>query len=354
MVEITVKAADSASAMEEIEKRLGSDALIISTNKVDGKIEIVASNDELSKYQKSQKPLVLDNSYRVRKFSEVLDEKTSTESPSKIKDQQDVNYHEIQASLETINRELIKLKVLHDKPEHSKPEMSGVLNQLMTSGFKLGALKKIGLVGSDLSLTESSKLIAKKFVQGKCPNFEKSDLFIVTGQFNSGKTLFCQKLHNFIQHQEASKECKIFPEAFALKGCAQIVSWISEKGRKEEQKTRVGILEVPEDENINKILLDLGKVDPEIKVSVIKLMPAGKSYEYLIKNFPTKDLENEYLAITKLDFCDLSMQEISAFIELNHKVMLFAGIKSADEGLFFAKVDKLISHITETIKNLEN
>ena len=101
MVEITVKAADSASAMEEIEKRLGSDALIISTNKVDGKIEIVASNEELSKYQKSQKPLVLDNSYRVRKFSEVLDEKTSTESPSKIKDQQDVNYHEIQASLET-------------------------------------------------------------------------------------------------------------------------------------------------------------------------------------------------------------------------------------------------------------
>ena len=45
---------------------------------------------------------------------------------------------------------------------------------------------------------------------------------------------------------------------------------------------------------------------------------------------------------------------ISAFIELNHKVMLFAGIKSADEGLFFAKVDKLVSHITETVKNLEN
>ena len=117
MVEITVKAADSASAMEEIEKRLGSDALIISTNKVDGKIEIVASNDELSKYQKSQKPLVLDNSYRVRKFSEVLDEKTSTESPSKIKDQQDANYHEIQASLETINKEIYIFGIALDKDE---------------------------------------------------------------------------------------------------------------------------------------------------------------------------------------------------------------------------------------------
>ena len=51
MVEITVKALDSASAMEEIQKKLGSDALIISTKKVDGQIEIVASNDDLSKYR---------------------------------------------------------------------------------------------------------------------------------------------------------------------------------------------------------------------------------------------------------------------------------------------------------------
>ena len=52
MVEITVKAVDSASAMEEVEKRLGADALIVSTNRVDGQIEIVATNDEPSKYQK--------------------------------------------------------------------------------------------------------------------------------------------------------------------------------------------------------------------------------------------------------------------------------------------------------------
>ena len=50
MVEITVKAADSASAMEEIEKRLGADAMIVSTNRVDGQIEIVATNDDPSKY----------------------------------------------------------------------------------------------------------------------------------------------------------------------------------------------------------------------------------------------------------------------------------------------------------------
>ena len=58
MVEIKVQASDSAAAMEEVEKRLGSDALIISTSKVDGKIEIVATNDEPSNYQKPSEPLI--------------------------------------------------------------------------------------------------------------------------------------------------------------------------------------------------------------------------------------------------------------------------------------------------------
>ena len=79
MVEITVKAADSASAMEEIEKRLGADAMIVSTNRVDGQIEIVATNDDPSKYHKAPEPLVLDKNYRIKGFSDVLSSKLSGE-----------------------------------------------------------------------------------------------------------------------------------------------------------------------------------------------------------------------------------------------------------------------------------
>jgi flagellar biosynthesis GTPase FlhF len=46
MAEIKVKALDSATAMEEVVKRLGVDALIVSTRKIDGQIEIVATNDD--------------------------------------------------------------------------------------------------------------------------------------------------------------------------------------------------------------------------------------------------------------------------------------------------------------------
>ena len=55
MAEITVRAIDSALAMEEVQKRLGDDALIISTQRIDGQIEITATDEEVIKSQKDEK-----------------------------------------------------------------------------------------------------------------------------------------------------------------------------------------------------------------------------------------------------------------------------------------------------------
>ena len=44
MTTLTIQAADTASAMDEIEERLGKDALILSTTKKDGKVVMRATN----------------------------------------------------------------------------------------------------------------------------------------------------------------------------------------------------------------------------------------------------------------------------------------------------------------------
>ena len=44
MTTLTIQAADTASAMEEIADRLGEDALILSTTKKDGKVIMQATN----------------------------------------------------------------------------------------------------------------------------------------------------------------------------------------------------------------------------------------------------------------------------------------------------------------------
>ena len=75
MAEITVRAIDSALAMEEVQKRLGDDALIISTQRIDGQIEITATDEEVVKPNKETKPLILGDIYRQDNFSAVLNRK---------------------------------------------------------------------------------------------------------------------------------------------------------------------------------------------------------------------------------------------------------------------------------------
>jgi len=79
MAEITVKALDSATAMEEVVKRLGVDALIVSTRKIDGQIEIVATNDDPN----SASPEVEINNNSTVSFSDILRTKM-TEPPSSV------------------------------------------------------------------------------------------------------------------------------------------------------------------------------------------------------------------------------------------------------------------------------
>ena len=83
MAEITVRAIDSALAMEESQKRLGDEALIISTKRVDSKIEITATDDELKPALDTVEPLDLSNAFRKDRFSSILDEKVKESSVNK-------------------------------------------------------------------------------------------------------------------------------------------------------------------------------------------------------------------------------------------------------------------------------
>ena len=349
MVEITVKAVDSASAMEEVEKRLGADALIVSTNRVDGQIEIVATNDEPSKYQKTLEPLVLDKNYRIKGFSDILNSKLSDDDkPFGLKDS--ANLSQIAKNAENIKSEIDRLVQLSSKVMEAKDfERNGnnAFELFQMAGVKKSLFEGHENLESEPTIEEAAKIIAKSFIHGKCNNFENSKIYILKGSEGSGKTFFAKKLKSLLESQLNPKFCTILDQFGAKKPVTEIKNWLSKNKSSKNEANGCCIVELSNQDNFDEFLLNISKLESDLKISIINLVPVGNSYEYLMSNILPKSYENEYLAVTKLDVCDLSIQEIAAFVELDQKCMFFSGVPSSDEGLYFAKVGQTVDHIVQ-------
>ena len=355
MVEIKVQASDSAAAMEEVEKRLGSDALIVSTTKVDGKIEIVATNDDPSNYQKQSEPLILDSDYRVTKFADVLVPKIEGAGKSEENSKNDFQQPSVKDSIQAIKAELQKIEKLsyEDIVSERSSDKKSISNLFQSSGVSKNVVELLNENAPEKSLETMAKALSKMFVNGKCPNFEASDLFLIIGSTFSGKSVFSRKLSKLMESKEEVKECKTIECENSKAIAAKINTWASKNDKATGASKRIAISELKDAEDIDRVLLEIYKRNPELKISVINVCPVGNSYEYLKRNLPKRTLHNEYLAITKLDLCDLSMSEISAFVELNHKCMFFSGIETETDGLFFAQVEKVMSHIMKIVGSKE-
>jgi hypothetical protein len=99
--------------------------------------------------------------------------------------------------------------------------------------------------------------------------------------------------------------------------------------------------------------LFLSKVLKEVKgtnVSIIRTVEVGNSYERLLKELSHSTQTREYIAFTKLDICDISMPEISALLEMSKKCMFLSGIDKVEDGLYYAKLDQIETHIQNKLK----
>ena len=197
------------------------------------------------------------------------------------------------------------------------------------------------------TIEEAAKIIAKSFIHGKCDNFENSKIYILKGSEGSGKTFFAKKLKSLLESQLNPKFCTILDQFGAKKPVTEIKNWLSKNKISKNETNGCCIVELSNQDNFDEFLLNISKLESDLKISIINLVPVGNSYEYLMSNILPKSYENEYLAVTKLDVCDLSIQEIAAFVELDQKCMFFSGVPSSDEGLYFAKVGQTVDHIVQ-------
>ena len=347
MPEITVTALDSATAMEEVVKRLGMDALIVSTRRVGSQIEIVATNDEMVS-GKTQDQLKQKKSTNNANFSDLLKSKLANvedETSSDIAPPR--NKHEV---IKTIRDELRLLEDIMDEPSENKPNSNTVLNAFRLAGLSKRVKSQLPDLDATISTTDLSKMIAKKFVRGQSDEFDNSDIYFVVGLEKSGKSTFVEKLKKFFETQNSDLSVQIFKNVTGASDYKNVADWFSKKIKSARKQPVRVIVEVNALEQLETQLYKFQQQNPSLVFSVINVIEVGRSYDFLLKNIRTPNLENEYSVISKLDACDITLPEVSALIELGHKCSFFSGIVQSDEGLYYSRVDQVAAHLTALVE----
>ena len=350
MAEITVRAIDSALAMEEVQKRLGDDALIISTQRIDGQIEITATDEEIIKPDKEIKPLILGDIYRQDNFSAVLNRKVG-----EVRNSMDLNTHgdlypEVTNRIEKISEELSELKLLVDNYDNEPVEF-GTLDKLRVIGFRPSTLNIFDDLSNETEMGVAVRKLAKAFVNGKCNHFENSNILIITGAKGSGKSTFSDKFISLQKKNNPDKEYIEVSDQNKRKLIAAVKNLNLSQDKRDNSKQQALIIDTSNQEiDLNLILIDIYKANPEAKISVIHTVPVGSSYERLKKEFKINLSEKQYWAFTKLDLYDLSVGEIGAMIELENKCMFFSGMDKVEDGAYYSKVDQIEAYLLKKLK----
>jgi len=339
MAEITVKALDSATAMEEVVKRLGVDALIVSTRKIDGQIEIVATNDDLN----SDISQVQTNHNTGVNFSDILKTKmTDLHSKADIATEKNRSGPDI---IQNIQNDLKSLQNFIQGPVIDSLQNDTDYKLLRMAGLSCEIGEKIKNFNVDGTLAEISKTIAKSFVRGQSDTFDNSKIYFVAGLEKSGKSIFCEKYKNSLEGDAPGIKVNYFKNVTGASDYNKVATWLQKSRDTKHTSSVKCIVEINDLSQLETQLYRFQKAYPDINFCLINVVEVGHSYEFIMNNVRSAQLENEFMVVTKLDTCDISLQEICALIEMGHRCSFFSGMVNTTEGLYHSRVDQLVSHI---------
>ncbi len=258
MPELKITAVDTSLAMDEVEKKLGPDALILSTTRRDGMIEILATNEpdqidaanlkakekakarlenrllseeqiEAANLKAKEKAMARQESKLLseppysnttEKFSELVDAEVS-KYENKSDNQEPFDSNEPNRSAFGYNRseksdlaiafeqKLSELQFLVDETIalgqqrdtslsiNAKTKMLGFSNKTATT--------LIDKNEPNLELHDLMRQFTRQVVQGKSKDFDASQIILVCGAERSGKTLLSKKLAKFLPTHTAAQ-----------------------------------------------------------------------------------------------------------------------------------------------------
>ena len=388
MPELKFSAVDTSLAMEEVQRKLGPDALILSTQRRDGMIEIVATNDpdqvaaaniKASEKLKARKERYLlsetELSDDYKGFSELIDVETAKYEDAKFTPDADASENvnktlneakpqafsqsDIAPAFSRISTELHSLfdgtmaltSVANNSlSNHSKMKMLGFSNKTITN--------LLDDPESNIGVEEAIKKFTRTIVQGKSLDFDASQIILVCGSEGSGKTVLSKKLAKFLPTKLDGLANRVISDPLTgdLSSLFKsgLDSNITSLFRKRQDVNLDGGRLIVDYEGpidvLNSVLVKLDKLEQKINVSVVYALEVGKSYNAVQQVLEISQIPNLFIALTKMDLLEVSVNELSAISDLGKKIQFFSGLKILEDGLDFAKVSVMADFLGNLVK----
>ena len=380
MATITVSAADTAAAMDEIFQKLGDDALILETANRNGKIEMVATNDAAHrvKVRPSKAPK------KAPAFTELFDQKLIQEH--------------VEGTLEdegiTADFALKALAKSQSEPTSTPSDMASmrkdmaILKSMMTGMMitdenglseKLGhsttiKLRQAGFtpeVVSELQHAfegqsyEKARLsfmheLARQLVRPHTEDLFEARLICVVGSSGSGKTTLATKIaahcketgiaNNMILGTVTSERVagETIKDHARLMNMPSVDFPLAELSLREKETSRRMIMDVSAqpDQAVAAIRKATAALDPA-RVAVVQAIPGGRSSVMIGHQCNLYKQLSPTIALTKLDECEATPPELCSLLTHGNGIGLLTGTKSIVGGIAIATEAILAQYLKE-------
>ncbi len=372
MTTIKITARDSSTAMEEVSKKLGADAFILSTTSIDGGVEIEATNDPVELKKFSNKPK--------KKFSNLMKTELGNVAtfplpkPTHKPLSSVPNYSEIPSKLTDTDLSLLNKNINKLTKEIRGMYITGAgglgveigestFVKLEQAGFKTSVIKTLSPSFNGLNFERGRaafmNALAKSLIASDLDNKSQRVSFI-NGLSGVGKTTLVAKL--------SARQREFTDENITLATLGYKADTIDDSLRSYGRILNMPVLRLNSENLMETLCSTKGKIfvdvslDPHDGISAILnagdflndnevmsivAIPSGSSNTFIRGQAKMFQDLNHQLTLTKLDECDLTSTEISEFFLNSMKIHYLTGSKSISGELSVCNTEILSQYLLE-------
>jgi flagellar biosynthesis GTPase FlhF len=330
--------------MDEVIAKLGSDAMIVSTRRVENGVEITATSD------------VLDLSNRIVKSTTSENERREPREirPIPTIRSQSVKMNEVENDKVSSRKRLIEeIEALLDEHGVSQAKSLNPFLDRYVNFFEVSTRFTTNFCSRKYLLSEFIEEFVSDIVAEREIRLDETRQLFVIGNNGVGKSTFSSKLCKELRKKSSGAEVQIIEANNKGYSSSTLLSVSAKMMNQKYSTTPMLTSDIKyatiTEMNISQFVQSIEKEPKAKNAEVVLTVPSGMHYDALSKILRAVALYRPKIAFTKLDEQDLSVEELMAVYNFGLKVVFLSADEKLSEGLCYATKDILTWFLSDRI-----